>query len=110
MNQFRVGFPMLLKTKPQPVTLPDNTWKRYGVAEPLADLQRGVSPRTTEATRLNLGTELLRVRDTSGYAVIQEQFGRGPLLWYCHVSASYCISTLPLGNVGENEKGCLSHA
>jgi hypothetical protein len=41
---------------------------------------------------------------------IQEQFGRGQLLRYCHVSASYCISTLPLGNVVENERGCLSRA
>src|SRR5471030_2784244 len=46
----------------------------------------------------------------SGCAVIQEQFGRGQLLWYCHVSASYCISTLPLGNVVENDLGCLSRA
>ena len=47
---------------------------------------------------------------TSALPVIQEQFGRGQLLRYCHVSASYCISTLPLGNVVENERGCLSRA
>jgi hypothetical protein len=32
------------------------------------------------------------------------------LLRYCHVSASYYISTPPLGNVAENERGCLSRA
>jgi len=36
--------------------------------------------------------------------LIQEQSGRGPHLRYCHVSASYCSSALPLGNVPENER------
>jgi hypothetical protein len=42
--------------------------------------------------------------DSDGMGVIQEQFGRGPPPRYCHVSATYCISTLPLGNVAENER------
>jgi hypothetical protein len=48
------------------------------------------------------------VAPVSECRVIQGQFGRGPLLRYCHASASYCISTLPLGNVVENERGGLS--
>jgi hypothetical protein len=62
--------------------------------------------RETSRSHWRKGTERIGLYpgNLKEVRVIQEQFGRGPLLRYCHVSASYCINTLPLGNVVENER------